>query len=106
MNTRHLIGMVPAFALAAVVLAYAPSSSAQSGGYGMMGGYDGHHHGYGMMGGYGHGGGYHGPGMMGGYGAGYGDARQRCAARFKSFEWDTGLYTTYGGVKRLCPYLN
>lgn len=34
-----------------------------------------------------------------------GDARSRCAARFKSFEWDTGLYTTYGGDKRLCPYL-
>jgi hypothetical protein len=35
----------------------------------------------------------------------YGDARGRCAARFRSFEWDTGLYTTYGGDKRLCPYL-
>ena len=33
------------------------------------------------------------------------DARSRCSARFKSFEWDTGLYTTYGGDKRLCPYL-
>lgn len=33
------------------------------------------------------------------------DARARCAARFRSFEWDTGLYTTYGGDKRLCPYL-
>ena len=32
-------------------------------------------------------------------------AMQRCAAQFRSFEWDTGLYTTYGGEKRLCPYL-
>jgi hypothetical protein len=32
-------------------------------------------------------------------------AMQRCANRFRSFEWDTGLYTTYGGEKRLCPYL-
>jgi hypothetical protein len=35
----------------------------------------------------------------------YSDARSRCAARFRSFEWNTGLYTTYGGDKRLCPYL-
>jgi hypothetical protein len=33
------------------------------------------------------------------------DARSRCAATFRSFEWDTGLYTTYEGEKRLCPYL-
>jgi hypothetical protein len=33
------------------------------------------------------------------------DPHGRCAARFRSFEWDTGLYTTYGGEKRLCPYL-
>lgn len=32
-------------------------------------------------------------------------AMQRCDDRFRSFEWDTGLYTTYGGDKRLCPYL-
>lgn len=32
-------------------------------------------------------------------------AKQRCAERFLSFEWDTGLYTTYRGHKRLCPYL-
>jgi BA14K-like protein len=51
-----------------------------------------------------------------GYGYGRGDeeagddgapysAQERCAQRFRSFEWDTGLYTTYGGHKRLCPYL-
>ncbi len=32
-------------------------------------------------------------------------AMQRCDDRFRSFELDTGLYTTYGGEKRLCPYL-
>jgi hypothetical protein len=32
-------------------------------------------------------------------------AMQRCDDRFRSFEWDTGEYTTYGGEKRLCPYL-
>jgi hypothetical protein len=34
-----------------------------------------------------------------------GDARSLCAQNFRSFEWDTGLYTTYGGEKRVCPYL-
>ncbi|NJM35497.1 MAG: BA14K family protein [Rhodomicrobium sp.] len=32
-------------------------------------------------------------------------AMQRCDDRYRSFEWDTGYYTTYGGDKRLCPYL-
>jgi BA14K-like protein len=32
-------------------------------------------------------------------------AKERCAHRFRSFEWDTGLYTTYGGRRKLCPYL-
>jgi len=34
-----------------------------------------------------------------------GDPRRLCAQNFRSFEWDTGLYTTYGGDRRLCPYL-
>jgi len=34
-----------------------------------------------------------------------GDPRTLCAENFRSFEWNTGLYTTYGGEKRLCPYL-
>ena len=34
-----------------------------------------------------------------------GDPRALCAQSFRSFEWDTGLYTTYGGERRLCPYL-
>jgi hypothetical protein len=38
--------------------------------------------------------------------AGYGgDPRVLCAENFRSFEWRTGLFTTYGGEKRLCPYL-
>lgn len=34
-----------------------------------------------------------------------GDPRRLCAQNFRSFEWNTGLYTTYSGEKRLCPYL-
>ena len=34
-----------------------------------------------------------------------GDPRTICAQNFRSFEWNTGLYTTYGGEKHLCPYL-
>jgi hypothetical protein len=34
-----------------------------------------------------------------------GDPRVLCAENFRSFEWHTGLYTTYSGEKRLCPYL-
>lgn len=34
-----------------------------------------------------------------------GDPRTICARHFRSFEWRTGLYTTYQGEKRLCPYL-
>ncbi len=36
---------------------------------------------------------------------GGGDPRAACAQRFRSFEWDTGMYTTYGGDRVLCPYL-
>jgi hypothetical protein len=39
------------------------------------------------------------------YSDGSSAAMQRCAATFRSFEWDTGLYTTYEGDKRLCPFL-
>ena len=34
-----------------------------------------------------------------------GDPRELCAQEFQSFEWNTGLYTTYSGEKKLCPYL-
>ena len=34
-----------------------------------------------------------------------GDPRNLCAQHFRSFEWNTGLYTTHAGEKRLCPYL-
>jgi hypothetical protein len=33
------------------------------------------------------------------------DARELCARNFRSFEWDTGMYTTYEGERRVCPYL-
>lgn len=40
------------------------------------------------------------------YPEGYsGDPRRICAQNFRSFEWDSGMYTTYGGERRLCPYL-
>lgn len=35
-----------------------------------------------------------------------GDPRTICARYFRSFEWRTGMYTTYGGERRLCPYLH
>ena len=34
-----------------------------------------------------------------------GDGRTLCAQNFRSFEWNTGMYTTYGGERRVCPYL-
>src|SRR5262245_35490079 len=34
-----------------------------------------------------------------------GDPRGLCAQHFRSFEWNTGLYTTHSGEKRVCPYL-
>ena len=34
-----------------------------------------------------------------------GDPRKICADHFRSFEWRTGLYTTYGGERKTCPYL-
>ncbi|MEQ1612771.1 MAG: BA14K family protein [Hyphomicrobiaceae bacterium] len=40
------------------------------------------------------------------YPEGYaGDPRKICADHFRSFEWRTGMYTTYGGERKLCPYL-
>jgi hypothetical protein len=40
------------------------------------------------------------------YPSGYrGDPRTICAQNFRSFEWQTGLYTTHTGENRLCPYL-
>jgi hypothetical protein len=33
------------------------------------------------------------------------DPRQLCAQHFRSFEWNSGLYTTHSGEKRICPYL-
>ena len=34
-----------------------------------------------------------------------GDPRRLCAQDLRSFEWNSGLYTTHSGEKRLCPYL-
>lgn len=32
-------------------------------------------------------------------------AKRKCARRFRSFDWYSGTYVTYGGRVRLCPYL-
>jgi len=34
-----------------------------------------------------------------------GDPRRICAENFRSFDWNSGYYTTYSGERRLCPYL-
>lgn len=32
-------------------------------------------------------------------------ARQACADRFRSFDWDSGTYMGYDGERHVCPYL-
>ncbi len=32
-------------------------------------------------------------------------ARQQCADRFRSFDWDSGTYMGYDGERHVCPYL-
>jgi hypothetical protein len=39
------------------------------------------------------------------YDAPAGDPRELCAQNFRSFEWETGYYTTFSGERKLCPYL-
>ncbi len=39
------------------------------------------------------------------YGGGADWRWRKCDRKFRSFEWDTGMYTTYGGERRVCPYL-
>jgi hypothetical protein len=34
-----------------------------------------------------------------------GDPREACAREFRSFEWNTGMYTTFAGEKKHGPYL-
>lgn len=104
MRKPILLGTALAAIIAVAVGAYGTPASAQRGyGPGMM---DDDDYGPGMMWGYGQTHRY-GRGPMGyyGYDRHYGGVRQRCAEEFRSFEWDTGLYTTYHGAKRLCPYL-
>lgn len=35
----------------------------------------------------------------------YGDARAKCAAHFKSFDWQSGTYVGRSGKRWRCPYL-
>jgi len=37
-----------------------------------------------------------------GYQSGSSDWKAGCARKYRSFEWHTGLYTTYSGYKRRC----
>ena len=37
-----------------------------------------------------------------GYQSGSQDWKAACASKYRSFEWHTGLYTTYSGYKRPC----
>lgn len=32
-------------------------------------------------------------------------ARQQCANTYRSFDWDSGTYMGYDGVRHVCPYL-
>ena len=32
-------------------------------------------------------------------------ARQQCADTYRSFDWDSGTYMGYDGVRHVCPYL-
>jgi hypothetical protein len=34
-----------------------------------------------------------------------GSGRQQCADTFRSFDWDSGTYMGYDGVRHVCPYL-
>lgn len=45
------------------------------------------------------------PAVVDDYGGFEDDAMSRCAAQFRSFEPQTGYYTTYAGERVLCPYL-
>jgi hypothetical protein len=40
-----------------------------------------------------------------GYAYGYGSGAAACARNFRSFDPETGTYTTYAGEQVLCPYL-
>ncbi len=41
-----------------------------------------------------------------GYGSSsYQAAKRRCARNYRSYNWRTDMYTTYGGEKKLCPYV-
>ena len=38
-------------------------------------------------------------------GNGYRAAKRRCDRRYRSYNWRTDKFTTYSGVKKLCPYV-
>ncbi len=45
---------------------------------------------------------YHSHAPVYGYQSGSAEWKAACARKYRSFEWQTGLYTTYSGYKRRC----
>jgi uncharacterized protein YcfJ len=35
----------------------------------------------------------------------YRDAKRRCASDYRSYDWESDTYVTYGGTVKLCPYV-
>ncbi|MBF0256461.1 MAG: BA14K family protein [Gammaproteobacteria bacterium] len=35
----------------------------------------------------------------------YKSAKRRCAREYRSYDWDSDTFVTYGGVVKLCPYV-
>lgn len=35
----------------------------------------------------------------------YLSAKRRCAQKYRSYDWDSDSFVTYGGVVKLCPYV-
>lgn len=40
-----------------------------------------------------------------GRGRGYRAAKRDCADRYRSYDWGSDTFVTYGGVEKLCPYV-
>lgn len=38
-------------------------------------------------------------------GDGYPAAKRRCASEYRSYDWKSDTFVTYGGVVKLCPYV-
>jgi hypothetical protein len=45
------------------------------------------------------------PAYHGGYRGGYRSAKRRCAARYRSYDWDSDTIVTHSGRVRTCKYV-